>query len=84
VGWELVAIAAVVVGGTLLTGGIGSVWGTLAGVLVLGFLFNILNFENGKGWISLSVYWQSVLRGVFLFLVVLLQSRLVARRAARR
>lgn len=79
VGWELIAIAAVVVGGTLLTGGVGSVWGTLAGVCLLGFLFNVLNFENGKGWISLSVYWQSVLRGLVLFAVVYLQSRLVAR-----
>ena len=52
VGWELFAIAAVVVGGTLLTGGSGSVVTTLAGVLLLGILFNVLNFENGMGWIS--------------------------------
>jgi ribose transport system permease protein len=54
VGWELFAIASVVVGGTLLTGGVGSVGATLAGVLLLGLIFNILNFENGLGWISLS------------------------------
>ncbi|MGN6099676.1 MAG: ABC transporter permease [Devosia sp.] len=76
VGWELFAIAAVVVGGTLLTGGSGSVVTTLAGVLLLGILFNILNFENGMGWISLSAYWQSVIRGAFLLVVVLIQSRL--------
>ena len=75
-GWELFAIAAVVVGGTLLTGGSGSVMATLAGVLLLGVLFTILNFENGKGWISLSAYWQSVIRGVFLLAVVVLQARL--------
>jgi len=79
VGWELFAIAAVVVGGTLLTGGSGSVVTTLAGVLLLGILFNVLNFENGMGWISLSAYWQSVIRGGFLLLVVILQSRLAAR-----
>ncbi len=79
VGWELIAIASVVVGGTLLTGGAGSVGGTLIGVLLFGFIFNILNFENGKGWISLSAHWQSVLRGVFLLAVVLVQSRLAAR-----
>ena len=39
-------------------------------------IFTILNFENGKGWISLSAYWQSVVRGAILLLVVLLQSRL--------
>jgi len=79
VGWELFAIAAVVVGGTLLTGGVGSVGATLAGVLLLGILFNVLNFENGKGWISLSAYWQSVIRGLFLLVVVMLQAKLAAR-----
>jgi len=79
VGWELFAIAAVVVGGTLLTGGVGSVGTTLAGVLLLGLIFNILNFENGLGLISLSAYWQSVIRGAFLLAVVALQARLVAR-----
>jgi galactofuranose transport system permease protein len=79
VGWELFAIASVVVGGTLLTGGLGSVGATLAGVMLLGLIFNVLNFENGLGVISLSAYWQSVVRGVFLLAVVILQSRLVAR-----
>jgi galactofuranose transport system permease protein len=83
VGWELFAIASVVVGGTLLTGGQGSVLTTLAGVLLLGLIFNILNFENGLGWISLSAYWQSVIRGVFLMLVVIFQSRLMVRRRVR-
>jgi ribose transport system permease protein len=75
VGWELFAIASVVVGGTLLTGGQGSIGGTLAGALLLGIIFTILNFENGMGWISLSAYWQSVIRGLFLLVVVILQSR---------
>ncbi len=81
-GWELSAIASVVVGGTLLTGGLGSVGGTLAGALLLGLIFNMLNFENGRGVISLSSYWQSVIRGGFLLLVVLLQNRL-ARNVSR-
>ncbi len=76
VGWELFAIAAVVVGGTLLTGGEGSVGTTLAGALLLGLIFNILNFENGRGWISLSAYWQSVIRGLFLLAVVVMQAKL--------
>jgi galactofuranose transport system permease protein len=84
VGWELFAIASVVVGGTLLTGGQGSVGATLAGVLLLGLIFNILNFENGLGWISLSAYWQSVIRGVFLMVVVIFQSRLVVRQRIAR
>ena len=82
VGWELFAIAAVVVGGSLLTGGRGSVGTTLAGALLLGLIFNMLNFENGLGWISLSAYWQSVIRGLILLAVVILQVRLVDRRTA--
>jgi ribose transport system permease protein len=74
-GWELSAIASVVVGGTLLTGGTGTVGGTLGGALLLGLIFNVLNFENGRGIISLSAYWQSVIRGVFLLLVVIVQNR---------
>jgi len=73
-------LASVVVGGTLLTGGLGSVAATLVGVLLLGLILNILNFENGRGFISLSAYWQSVIRGAFLLVVVVLQNRLAQRR----
>jgi galactofuranose transport system permease protein len=79
-GWELSAIAAVVIGGTLLTGGLGSVGTTLIGAILLGLIFNVLNFENGKGVISLSSYWQTVIRGFILLVVVLLQNRLARRR----
>lgn len=76
VAWELSAIAAVVVGGTLLTGGLGSIPATVAGALLLGLVFNILNFENGRGTISFSAYWQMVIRGAFLFAVILFQTRM--------
>lgn len=79
-GWELSAIASVVVGGTLLMGGLGSVGGTLVGVLLLGWIIKVLDFENGKGVVSLSAYWQSVIRGSFLLIVVLIQNRLMRRR----
>lgn len=79
IGWELSAIASVVVGGTLLTGGMGSIPATVAGALLLGLVFNVLNFENGQGTISFSAYWQMVIRGGFLFAVILLQSRIIAR-----
>jgi len=70
-GWELDAIAAVVVGGTLLTGGQGGVTSTLVGVLLLGVIFNIFNLEG-----QISPWWQLVLRGVILLAVVIVQSRL--------
>ena len=77
VGWELDAIAAVVVGGTLLTGGQGGVGATLIGVLLLGVIFNLFNLEG-----TISPWWQWVLRGGFLLGVVLVQARL-QRRASR-
>ncbi|WP_424985226.1 ABC transporter permease [Microbulbifer sp. S227A] len=80
IGWELSAIASVVVGGTLLTGGLGSVPATVAGALLLGLVFNILNFENGRGTISFSAYWQMVIRGGFLFLVILFQAKVMSGR----
>ncbi|WP_248324634.1 MULTISPECIES: ABC transporter permease [unclassified Caballeronia] len=82
VGWELFAISAVVLGGTRLTGGEGSIAMTIAGVALLGLVFNLLNFENGLGYISLSAYWQSVIRGLFLLLVIVLQARVLNRRVA--
>jgi galactofuranose transport system permease protein len=81
-GWELTAIAAVVVGGTLLTGGVGSVLGTLVGVLLMQLIFNVIVFENSRGGVQISSYWESVIRGSFLLVVVLLQVRLTRGRAA--
>lgn len=87
-GWELIAIAAVVVGGTLLTGGVGSVFGTLVGTLLLGMIVEILQLENNYtldhgGGLYLNSFWQTVIRGIFLLVVVLLQSRLQRQRARR-
>jgi ribose transport system permease protein len=73
-GWELDAIAAVVVGGTLLSGGQGGVGATVVGVLLLGVIFNLFNLEG-----TVTPWWQGVLRGVFLLGVVVVQSRLQKR-----
>jgi ribose transport system permease protein len=79
IGWELSAIAAVVVGGTLLTGGVGSVGSTLVGVLLLGLIFVALNFERGQGTFQINAFWENLIRGVFLLVVVVFQSRLTRR-----
>jgi ribose/xylose/arabinose/galactoside ABC-type transport system permease subunit len=84
IGWELTAIAAVVVGGTLLTGGRGSVGTTLVGVILLGLIFNELNFEQGKGTFVLPQYWEEIIRGTFLLVVVLVQARLSQQRGVIR
>jgi ribose transport system permease protein len=70
-GWELQAIAAVVIGGTLLTGGKGSMVGTLAGVLLLGVIQNLINQVG-----TLRPEWQLVVSGVFLLVVVVFQTLL--------
>src|SRR5205823_12538770 len=67
-GWELSSIAAVAVGGTLPTGGRGSVGATRAGVLLLGPVFNIPNSEHGMGWTSLTAYRPAAIPGGCLFL----------------
>ena len=68
-GWELDAIAAVVVGGTVLTGGEGGAGPTLVGVLLLAVIFNLFNLEG-----TISPWWQWVLRGGFLLGVVVVQA----------
>jgi ribose/xylose/arabinose/galactoside ABC-type transport system permease subunit len=70
-GLELDAIAAVVIGGTLLTGGAGSVSGTLAGVLLLRVIQNVIN-QIG----TLNAHYQSVVSGAFLAVVVAVQAYL--------
>ncbi|HEY8301471.1 MAG TPA: ABC transporter permease [Jatrophihabitans sp.] len=76
VGYELTAIAAVVIGGTLLTGGAGSVLGTAAGVVLLAVIQNLIG-------VHLSQYGSSasdLVNGAFLAVVVLLQTVLTRRR----
>jgi ribose/xylose/arabinose/galactoside ABC-type transport system permease subunit len=65
-GMELDAIAAVVVGGTSLFGGKGSVLGTLIGALIMGVL------NNGLNLLDISSYWQPVVKGVVILLAVLI------------
>jgi galactofuranose transport system permease protein len=74
-GYELQAIATVVIGGTLLTGGSGSLLGTGAGVLLLGVI-NSFIVE-----LQLDSTWNNVVSGGFLIVVVVLQRILNYRRA---
>lgn len=67
-GFELDAIAAAVIGGTLLSGGVGTVAGTLAGVLIFGTIQMALNFHG-----ELNTWWFRIAIGVLLLLFILLQ-----------
>lgn len=77
-GTELDAIAAVVIGGTLLTGGYGYVAGALSGVLVLGVIQTLIAFDG-----TLSSWWTKIVIGALLFVFCLVQ-RLMAISAAGR
>lgn len=66
--YELTAIAAVVIGGAALTGGRGTIRGTMLGAFVIGFL------SDGLVIIGVSAYWQTVFTGAVIVLAVLLNS----------
>ncbi|MDI1460976.1 sugar ABC transporter permease YjfF [Catellatospora sp. KI3] len=68
VGMELDVIAAVVIGGTVLTGGSGYVFGTVLGVLVLGVIQTLITFDG-----SLNSWWTKIVIGGLLFAFILLQ-----------
>ncbi|GAA3631619.1 galactofuranose ABC transporter, permease protein YjfF [Microlunatus ginsengisoli] len=75
IGTELDAIAAVVIGGTLLSGGYGFVLGSLLGVLVLGTIQTIISFEG-----TLSSWWTKIFIGGLLLVFIILQRLLTSRR----
>lgn len=75
VGMELDAIAAVVIGGTLLVGGMGFVLGSVVGVMVMGLIQTIITFEG-----TLSSWWTKIVIGVLLLIFVILQRILSLRR----
>lgn len=68
-GYELRAIASVVLGGTYLTGGVGKMSGTFIGVMIMGLITNIFNMQG-----NISTWWQNVIMGLLLLIVVLIQS----------
>jgi ABC-type xylose transport system permease subunit len=67
-GWELDVISAVIIGGTSFSGGVGTVWGTLLGILFMGVI------TNGMTLLNFDIYTQYVVRAVIMFLAVLISS----------
>jgi simple sugar transport system permease protein len=72
VGVELDAIAAVVIGGTLLTGGTGLVAGTFVGLLIQGLIQTYIVFDG-----TLSSWWTKIVIGVLLFVFIVLQRAII-------
>ncbi|MHB1405969.1 MAG: ABC transporter permease [Desulfitobacteriaceae bacterium] len=67
-GYELDAIAAVVIGGTALSGGIGGIGGTILGILIMGVL------NNGLNLMGVSAYWQYIIKGLLIIIAVVIDS----------
>lgn len=78
VGTELTAIAAVVIGGTLLSGGAGYMFGTLVGVLTMGLIQTYIVFDG-----TLSSWWTKIVIGILLLIFILLQKGLLSLSQAR-
>ncbi len=72
VGVELDAIAAVVIGGTLLTGGVGLVAGTFVGILIQGLIQTYIVFDG-----TLSSWWTKIVIGILLFVFIVLQRGII-------
>ncbi|HYF83220.1 MAG TPA: ABC transporter permease [Clostridia bacterium] len=68
-GFELDAIASAVIGGTSLSGGIGTIPGTIIGALIIGVL------NNGLDLLNVSAYWQQIVKGAIIVGAVLLDER---------
>jgi ribose/xylose/arabinose/galactoside ABC-type transport system permease subunit len=73
VGLELDAIASVVIGGTLLTGGVGFMAGTVMGVLILGLIQNLINFKG-----DINSWWTPIIVGFLILVFILLQNAVVS------
>ncbi|WP_410493016.1 ABC transporter permease [Domibacillus sp. DTU_2020_1001157_1_SI_ALB_TIR_016] len=67
--YELDAIAAAVIGGTSLTGGIGTIGGTVIGALIIGVM------NNGLDLMNVSSYWQQILKGAIITVAVYIDAR---------
>ena len=69
VNYELDAIAAVIIGGTAMAGGSGTIWGTVVGAIILGVINNMLNM------VGVSPYLQGTVKGLVIIGAVLIQRR---------
>ena len=75
-GMEMDAIASSVIGGTLLTGGVGFIPGTLFGVLIQGVILTFITFQG-----TLSAWWTKIVVGVLLCIFIVMQALITERKS---
>nr|WP_122011820.1 ABC transporter permease [Maliibacterium massiliense] len=69
-GWDMTIMATVIIGGTLIRGGVGDMRGVLVGVLICGIITNMINMFG-----NISTYWQNIINGLLLLAAVIMQTR---------
>lgn len=73
-GWEMDAVSAVAIGGTLLSGGVGSIGKTISGVFITGLIGNIINLQG-----DINTYVQKIINGAIVLIVIIIQRRTQAK-----
>jgi ribose/xylose/arabinose/galactoside ABC-type transport system permease subunit len=68
-GYELDAIAAAVIGGTSMSGGVGTIWGTVVGAVIISVI------QNGLDMINVSAFYQDIIKGLIIIIAVLFDLR---------
>lgn len=68
-GWDMTLMASVVIGGTLVRGGVGDMRGVLVGALICGIITNMLNMMG-----NVNAYWQNIINGLLLLTAVIIQT----------
>ena len=68
-GIELDAITAAVIGGTSFNGGVGTIWGTIVGALIIGVI------NNGLDLLNVSPFMQQVVKGIIIVLAIIIDER---------
>ena len=66
--WEMTIMAAIVIGGPSVRGGLGKISGVFFGVLFVQFITNLINLDG-----HISAYWKDIITGIVLLLAVLIQ-----------
>ena len=78
-GWDMTIMATVIIGGTLIRGGVGDMRGVLVGTLICGIINNMINMFG-----NISTYWQNIIYGLLLLVAVIMQTYSASHQALKK